>query len=93
MMPLAEEVAVFSFPIPRGFRAPEDVPDGEAFDATVKVRIQDGKVMVDSINGSALGEEMEEDEMEEDEVAENEEESEYGEEDGESLEAAMLAMK
>lgn len=73
MIPVEEEVEAFSFPIPPGFRAPEDIPDGEAFDATVRVRIQDGQVFVDSINGSMLG--SAEDEEVEDETYENEEEN------------------
>lgn len=59
------EISEMSFPIPDGFVAPEDVPDGSAFEAHVTVRVQDGRLIIDSINNSKVTTTDEEEVMEE----------------------------
>lgn len=82
----AEAITV-SFKMPSGFAPPEGVEEGSPFEAVANVRIEDGMVIVDTINGLKIGGEEAEDEEIEDETLENEEEAE----DGGSLAAAMQA--
>lgn len=79
-----EESSGFSFPAPQGFALPDTANEGDLFDAVVKVRLQDGQILVDSINGSKLSGEPEEEETEEVEETESDEEPD-------TLEAAIIA--
>lgn len=80
----ADTPAVISFGVPSGFAAPDNVEEGDFFETVARVKIKDGQVILDSINGSKIGpeeEEMEE-ESEEEEMEDDEEEPEtLGEED------------
>lgn len=49
-----EEVTEMSFPIPEGFAPPDNVVDGGVFDAHITARIQDGRIIIDSINNSKV---------------------------------------
>lgn len=50
-----EEMEEISFPIPTGFAPPDSAVDGGLFDAHITARIQDGMIIIDSINNSKLG--------------------------------------
>lgn len=49
-----EEVTEMSFPIPEGFAPPDNVVDGGVFDAHITARIQNGRIIIDSINNSKV---------------------------------------
>lgn len=70
------ESTTVSFSPPPGFKQPDDVRDGEAFEVVAKCKMVDGQVQIESVNGIALGgepeEEMEVEEIEE-ETAEDDE--------------------
>jgi len=75
--PEAEEVAestTVSFAPPPGFKQPDDVRDGETFDVVAKCKMEGGQVVIESINGIALGDNPEEEEMEVEEEVMPEEE-------------------
>ena len=78
----ADSPAVISFGVPSGFAAPDNVEEGDFFETVARVKIKDGQVILDSINGSKIG--PEEDEMEE-ESEDEEEEMEDDEEEPETL--------
>lgn len=69
---MEEEVVTVSFAPPAGFVAPSDIEEGAPFDASVKVRMKDGQIILDSINGLKLA--AEEAEIEEDDEMEDEDE-------------------
>lgn len=68
---MEEEVVTVSFAPPAGFVAPSDIEEGAPFDASVKVRMKDGQIVLDSINGLKLA--AEEAEMEDDEMEDEDE--------------------
>lgn len=74
------ESAEVSFAVPAGFKAPDDVQEGDDFEVVAKVCLRDGQVIVKSVNGVEIGEETEE--VEETDDLE-------GEEEEETLEMAM----
>lgn len=74
LLPTEEEVTVISFTPPAGFVAPSDIEEGAPFDASVKVRMKDGQIVLDSINGLKLAaEEMEEEDEDEMEMEDEDE--------------------
>lgn len=72
LMPMEEESVEISFAPPPGFVTPSDIEEGSPFDASVKVRMKDGQLVLDSINGLKLAAQ---------EAEEDEEMPEYEEED------------
>lgn len=90
-LPAVEEEA-FSFELPEGFVAPDNVEDGASFETVAKVRIKDGRVTLESLNGAMLAP-PEEEEPEDEEIVEQTEENEeeaFGP-DGEELTNAIRA--
>lgn len=49
------EEEIIAFPIPVGFAPPDSAADGSVFDAHITARIEDGMIIIDSINNSKLG--------------------------------------
>lgn len=41
----------YDIDVPDGFEPPDDVQEGDQFDATVRCHMEDGKLCIDSING------------------------------------------
>jgi len=69
---------------PQGFTPPPEAVDGKSFDAVVRMKMEDGELVVESINGMPFDEAEEfEDEMEVEEVTGDVEEM--------SLDGAMRA--
>lgn len=62
-----------SIAAPEGFSAPEEVREGEAFEVVAKIRLRDGQIVFDSINGVEMSEAEPEPEVEETEEVEAEE--------------------
>lgn len=77
IMPMEEESLEIKFTPPAGFVAPGDIEEGSPFDASVKVRMKDGQLVLDSINGLKLAAQEVEDDMDD----MDEEMPEYDEED------------
>lgn len=53
------------FPMPKGFRAPEDAKEGEEFDSVATLRLEDGQLCLVAIDGAEIGEYKEKKEMDE----------------------------
>jgi hypothetical protein len=74
----APEAAAYAFELPPGFTAPDEVEEGQPFEVVAKIRLKDGQVVFDAINGmdlttEAAPEPEEEVEVEETETVEEEE--------------------
>lgn len=62
MPPEAE--AEYAFAAPPGFSIPEDVQEGQPFEVVAKIRLSNGQLMFDEINGVKLQDQPEIDEDE-----------------------------
>lgn len=84
-----DTVDVFVFSAPRGFEAPSDIDEGDAFDVSARVYFnKDGKVVLERINGIPLSEQEVEDD--EEEVEDDEESEQVAEADlGQAMNAYM----
>ena len=79
MRPSKEEVAFVSFAPPEGFVPPSDIEDGDAFEVVASVRMQDGRVILDSVNGVKVGADTEVEENEEEDLNDDDLEEEVEE--------------
>jgi len=84
----AKEVAFISFAPPEGFAPPSDIEDGDAFEVVASVRMQDGRVVLDSVNGVKVDADTEVAEDEEEDLNDDDLEEEVEEP---SLQDAMRA--
>ena len=53
---------------PMGFQPPKEAENGKAFDVVARVRMENGELIVESVNGMPLDDSMEEPEMEVEEI-------------------------
>lgn len=53
---------------PMGFQPPKEAEGGKAFDVVARVRMEDGELIVESVNGMPLDDSMEEPDMEVEEI-------------------------